>query len=283
MKQIVATGILLLTLFFTLTFSHAASIPPLINYQGMLTDAQGAPIANGTQKLTFNIYDAANGGNLIWGPQVFDPVPVINGMFNIILGTTDSGGRSIVDAFGAEARFLGITVDTVGQTAGTAITPRQQILSTPYAMQAGKANHHSNILPVGMIAPFLGTVAPEGWLICDGAEIGADPEYDALKAFLSSTTLPDLRGVFLRGLDTRSEANGGRDVDGALSGRTLGSYQADQFKIHDHQSHGHGSTIGGSSSGPYPFAWVAGTPNTGQTGGSETRSKNITVNYIIKY
>ncbi len=117
------------------------SVPPLINYQGILTDAEGLPIPNEVKKLEFNIYDAAVEGAKIWGPQIFNAVPIINGQFNVILGTTDSNGRSISKAFDSASRYLGIKV---GDT-GLEITPRQQILSTPYAMHARKASNACSI------------------------------------------------------------------------------------------------------------------------------------------
>jgi hypothetical protein len=73
----------LFALFCGSTFSQ--SVPPLINYQGRLTDASGAPLS-GTHKLEFNIYTNAISGTNIWGPQTFNMVPVINGAFNVILG-----------------------------------------------------------------------------------------------------------------------------------------------------------------------------------------------------
>ena len=106
----------------------AQSVPPLVNYQGLLTDANGQGL-QGTKKLEFNIYDAVMGGSNVWGPQVFSSVPVINGQFNVILGTTDTGGRSIANAFSESQRYLGIKVDD-----GAEIAPRQQILSTPYTV-----------------------------------------------------------------------------------------------------------------------------------------------------
>ena len=110
-----------------------SSVPPLINYQGQLTDASGNP-QTGTKKLEFNIYDASTGGNKIWGPQTFIAVPLIGGRFNVMLGSTDAGGNSISAAFGASSRFLGIKVDS-----GPEISPRQQILSTPFAIQSDHA------------------------------------------------------------------------------------------------------------------------------------------------
>ncbi len=123
-----------ITLLICISAHADTSVPPLINYQGMLTDADGKPMI-GTKKLEFNIYDSATGGTIIWGPQIFNTVPLINGKFNVILGTTDTAGRSIVEAFGAKDRYLGIKVDT-----GAELVPRQQILSAPYAIKAEYAN-----------------------------------------------------------------------------------------------------------------------------------------------
>ncbi len=118
--------------FCVLINAHAGetSVPPLINYQGMLTDAEGKPMT-GTKTLEFNIYDAAGSGTKIWGPQIFNAVPLISGKFNVILGTTDTAGRSVAEAFGAKERYLGIKVDS-----GAELVPRQQILSAPFAIQS---------------------------------------------------------------------------------------------------------------------------------------------------
>ncbi len=126
--------------FCVLINAHAGetSLPPLINYQGMLTDADGNPMT-GTKNLEFNIYDSAGSGTKIWGPQIFNAVPLISGKFNVILGTTDTSGRSVIEAFGAKDRYLGIKVDS-----GAELVPRQQILSAPFAIQAeysSKAEH----------------------------------------------------------------------------------------------------------------------------------------------
>src|SRR3546814_9188604 len=82
----------------------------------------------------------------------------------------------------------------------------------------------------------------------------------------------------------RSGLDGGRGVD---TGRVLGSAQADEFKSHKHALTAYGNT--GNDAG----AGVARTDGTGSsvavnedvrgaTGGTETRPRNIAVNYIIK-
>jgi hypothetical protein len=112
----------------------------MINYQGRLVNANGTPLANGDYDLTFRIYDAVTGGNLIWGPQIFDgtaglghgaKVPVVGGYFNVILGPKDTSDRPISGAFNQATRYLEITVGN-----NSPISPRQQILTAPFAFAA---------------------------------------------------------------------------------------------------------------------------------------------------
>jgi microcystin-dependent protein len=80
---------------------------------------------------------------------------------------------------------------------------------------------------------------------------------------------------------------------GGAIGNLVGSFQADSFSRHSHQMtnavYDAGGAYGGSvaSGGNYGFAWpgFGGAPiqNTTAVGSSETRPKNASVNYIIKY
>lgn len=72
-------------------------------------------------------------------------------------------------------------------------------------------------MPVGIIQAYYGTSAPNSnWLICNGSTYSA-VTYPLLFGLLGTTTLPDFRGYFLRGLDT----TGTVDPNGAS--RTIGS------------------------------------------------------------
>lgn len=115
-------------------FTTNADVPPLINYQGTLTDSSGQPIS-GIKRLEFNIYDAPIAGNKVWGPQIFNQVPVINGRFNVILGATDVNGDLISGAFASENRFLELVAENLSETG-----PRQQILSAPFSLHASYAD-----------------------------------------------------------------------------------------------------------------------------------------------
>jgi len=127
-------------------------IPAAINYQGTLTDNLGNPITNGYYEVQFRIWDdpAQRGvGDYIWG-RVFPLHVVTNGLFNILL--SDDGGLvtspgtpqalNILQAFVGPDRFLGLTVtrNPLGQiTTPVEISPRQRLVSAPYAMQAQNA------------------------------------------------------------------------------------------------------------------------------------------------
>lgn len=165
-----------------------------------------------------------------------------------------------------------------------------------YANIADKANDTDKItghsphwyMPVGSIISYWGINEPTGWLICNGQPIPDGTQYDELRTLVSTlvgnTNTPDLRGVFLRGLDQ------GRGYD---PGRPFGSYQGDDLQSHVHTLDDYTFCENG---GPITNSWYgcAKSDNdngpmdpyrhdTFAAGGSETRPKNIAVNYIIKY
>jgi len=135
--------IMIITLLFSsaaIVQSETVSVPQLINYQGMLTNAEGQPLETKEYKLSISIFNQPTGGTAIWGPQIFDgrfeaghgaKVPVVRGHFNVILGQKDINGRFINDAFQTKDAYLEITVEN-----NNPIMPRQQILSSPYAIQS---------------------------------------------------------------------------------------------------------------------------------------------------
>lgn len=131
-----SVGSLLLLLFLCSVFSmvglsHAQSIPPCINYQTRIANAQGMPF-NGTTNLSFSIYTNANIGSAVWGPQVFSNATVIAGYVNAVLGK-DVHTNDVTDAFTNGATWVETVVGT------TTNETRQQILSVPYAARAGHA------------------------------------------------------------------------------------------------------------------------------------------------
>jgi hypothetical protein len=98
-----------------------------VNYQGRLADSGGIAL-DGTYGMRFALYDAASEGNLIWGPEVHDAVPVSAGLFSVGLGSQTSGGIP-TNTWNGD-RYLEITVG------GETLSPRELIRSVPIAGMA---------------------------------------------------------------------------------------------------------------------------------------------------
>lgn len=162
---------LLWILLFSLLGGQAAladPVPHLISYQGRLTGTDGAPLATADYSLSFKIYDQAIGGNLLWGPQSFTQVPVAQGHFSVILGQFDEhdAPRDIAAAFNTPDAYLEISVN-----GDSPISPRQKVLSAPYALYAQVSNTvrgeeiyvHPDTHKVG-----IGTITPNEKLTVNG-------------------------------------------------------------------------------------------------------------------
>ncbi len=82
-------GVVSLVFLSVITF---AAPPHIMNYQGKLTDADGVAL-NGTYTITFRIYDADTGGNLLWYQT--QSVEVVNGLFDVQLDLSINGGDTL--------------------------------------------------------------------------------------------------------------------------------------------------------------------------------------------
>lgn len=166
-------------------------------------------------------------------------------------------------------------------------------------MWNGTSNKWENaifVIPAGDAGPggvtaIGATSPPTGFLECNGATISRTT-YADLFGVIGTTfgagngsttfTLPDLRGEFIRGWDN------GRGID---SGRSLGSFQSDSFGSHSHRGqsgNGNNSPLGGIVLGSLGFGggtaddrWI--TYDTSSTGSADTRPRNRSLMYIIKY
>ena len=110
----------------------AATITPLISYQGKLLDSASAPVSS-TANMTFRLYDFQTGGSSLWSET--KNVQVTNGIFNTYLGDT---APLPVTQFNS-ALWLEIVVD------GETLTPRQQLSGSPYAFSLAPGAVISNI------------------------------------------------------------------------------------------------------------------------------------------
>lgn len=151
-----------------------------------------------------------------------------------------------------------------------------------------------NVIPVGTVIQGYFRQAPDGFLKLDGSSVSKEtysrlyqhllneslygeglPFHDDPVSPSTHFILQDARSEFFRNWDD------GRGVD---AGRELGSWQEDELREHSHSyneayrgSHQHGPT--------FDSVYIGHTrnANTGLTGGSETRPRNIALTACIKY
>lgn len=170
-------------------------------------------------------------------------------------------------------------------------------------------------VPVGTVLPFMGDgtdlqdLETQGWYLCDGRFIAnlnnlSFPQKNNLQQLLSRAgnpnpgNLPNLSGMFLRGADRGTGVD--PDADKRIgNGNKIGSNQDDAIIRHKHRTNSPtpgnntgSSTFGYHNSNPHVVRGIGDFPQShsaltddasavSQTS-SETRPKNVYVNYIIK-
>jgi hypothetical protein len=58
-------SLMMVVTILLMVFTSYAEIPKMMNYQGMLTDANGKPI-DGTRSITFGLFGTETGGVALW-------------------------------------------------------------------------------------------------------------------------------------------------------------------------------------------------------------------------
>ncbi len=283
-------------LLFLLVFSSVALFAQNgIGFQGIARDPQGNAIANKEIDVIFTIGNNFTETQKIRSDQF--------GVFSATIGSVNTVGfNNLV--------FANITENLKVEVDGTAIY-NDKFNTVPYAKAA------ENGVPAGAIMPYAGSVTSgsdlqepiPGWLVCNGATLTNDAKYAKIKTVLGTlwgtNMLPDLRGVFLRGVN-----NGRTGTFADSDNRSVGNFQDDTFESHNHTAT---SASGGGHVHKYydrdineagddgDYADGDGTPGrdlardtdwagahthtitVNNTGGSETRPVNAGIVYIIKY
>jgi hypothetical protein len=152
---------LLFSAFVLLAFSLqplAFSQATAFTYQGRL-NANGAPV-NGNYDLTFSLFDAGTGGNLLAGPLTNSATSLSNGLFTV---TLDFGNQ-----FSGAGRWLEIAARTNSGGAFTTLSPRQQLTPTPYAVQSVNAAAAGSVAASNITGSLTASQLPSG-VVTNGA------------------------------------------------------------------------------------------------------------------
>lgn len=246
------------------------------------TLAASQTIVDLTETITYGLAVYIEGVRLPMGSGVdeWQPDPAIT--TRVILGKSYPAGSV----------FQGVN----NEPAGSAPAPleRAKNLSDVQSVATSRTNldvfskaETRQMAPAGLVATFARSTAPTGWLKANGAAVSRTAYADLYAAIgtrfgagdgINTFNLPDLRGEFIRGWDD------GRGVD---TGRTLGSAQEQAIQSHQHYllniagddgTPDTGVTVGPkTANGPFPAAY------TNFSGGTETRPRNVSMLYCIKF
>ncbi|WP_089606943.1 phage tail-collar fiber domain-containing protein [Escherichia coli] len=147
-------------------------------------------------------------------------------------------------------------------------------------------------LPVGVPIPWPSATPPMGWLKCNGAVFSSEKYPNLAKAY-PTLKLPDLRGEFIRGWDDGRGIDSGRNLLSAQNDaiqNIVGSFGRTQL-FRDVLSSGpfsqHGQVLSTGLKeaeiieGYGAYNWTFDASRSVRTA-SETRSRNIAFNYIVR-
>ncbi len=122
-------GLCVLAFVLLVTFGVYAQVPRLMNYQGVLTDADGNPV-NDSLSVQFSIYATATGGSALWTET--QTVTITDGVFNVLLGSANPIPYSIFDG---DDRYLSLKVGSDLEMA-----PRKKLVSVGYSFHSNNSD-----------------------------------------------------------------------------------------------------------------------------------------------
>jgi microcystin-dependent protein len=255
-----------------------------------------------------------NGGRnyALLGTSPILSVPVANYAAKAGVAGSASTAEFASSAGSASTAEFAISADSAGfaSSAGSAEFAASAG-SAGFAASAGSAGFAASAgsagFPAGMVIAFAGDTSnvPVGWILCNGKAVSRINYASLFQTIgiswgagdnVGTFNLPDLRGQFLRGADLKSGVDPdaeSRTANGNGVKNAQGSRQNDAFQAHNHDVYAVQS--GGAQSGNNdarfsleaqhsPTLDILSKYGYGTVRfSSETRPKNVYVNYIIKY
>lgn len=285
------------------------------NYQAVVRNVSGVLLTNTDVTLRISLYPGQTAASPTW-VETHNVQTDYSGSFGITVGKGTRQSNSVAANYkdiNFAAVYYWLKIEILEGSTYREVT-FSQLPSSPYSEVAHNASSFA-----GMIAPFAGPTdkIPAGWLLCDGREVNRTEFANLYNAIgiawgegngSSTFNLPDLRGMFLRGVSGES----GNDEDassrvalagnnGGNTGNNVGSYQGDAIRniegtlkignvisTYAESSTGIcsleniGPQQGGSGSGLFAYKYTFDASRTVPVGG-DNRPKNVYVTYIIKY
>ena len=161
--------IISLLFIFTVLFSYSQA-PEGINYQALVRDNDGNPLANTSVGIKISIYQGSVSGSIVFEEE-FSPNTNQFGLVNLVIGqgTLISGDFASID-WGLGPYFVEVSADEAGGT-NYELLGTQELMSVPYALYAKTAEN----APAGPQGP-QGDQGPQGIQGEQGLQGDAGPQ-----------------------------------------------------------------------------------------------------------
>jgi microcystin-dependent protein len=196
--------------------------PDKMTYQGYLVDANGAALAPSSPAnypVVFRIYDASQGGTLLWAEDQI--VTVDKGGFSVVLGEGTQHQSEPRDALsavfsstGASDRYIGISV-TIGTTTSE-IAPRLRLLPAPYAFLAKSANGLVGTDGLPLLTTASGGALNAGGSVFAGGSINAGDSLTASNSVSSGGSITAAGALASASLNVTGTATAGTFVGNGI-------------------------------------------------------------------
>jgi len=179
--------------------SATATVPYLLNYQGILADATGHPL-EGTHTLVFTVYrDSLSTVPVVW-TETHANVPVHQGLFNVILGRF----TPLTDTMFSTQRWLAVRVD-----GDPDMQPRMRLTATAYALRAAVAD--SAVHAAGVGTPDADwTISGANQYSAVSGNVGIGSTAPGRKLQVGNNTVPNAEGMIR--LASRSGTQGSNRI-----------------------------------------------------------------------
>ncbi len=105
-------------------------VPATVWYQGFLADVDTGDPVSGTYNIAARLFHVAAGGAAVWGPETHYGIEIVDGWFNIELGSTVSP----LPDFDSPPYYIELTVG------GEVLAPRLKLASVPTALRSGDSD-----------------------------------------------------------------------------------------------------------------------------------------------
>jgi hypothetical protein len=203
-------------LFVLLAASTAAAqvpdIPPLISYQGYLTDDAGEPV-DGVRSIEFAVHATASGASEVWSET--QDVTLTGGVFTVLLGSVTPLPYAVFDA---GERYLAVRVGE-----GEELAPRQRLVSVGYCFNAREAELLDGraagefLRSLAGVAPLSGNVALNA-----GSNVTITPNAEAHSITIASTLNLPFSSTISSSQPALTVVNGGTGYALSVSSTTYG-------------------------------------------------------------